>query len=312
MAEIPITVVRFDDAQARDLLETFVFGGMFGGARAPRGIEPDFVTQFVQERLTAESGPIAYSQVGELMRFYERTDLVSQMRLGLSEDVSDEKSFRRAAHAAQAIADLGTLQDVRQASDYFDATLANRPQRSPDFRLLLQTRVALAPTGSLGALNRRLAAEVERLEKKQNESEDDMMTYDDLAAIQRNDLPKAKVVIAGKSRLLSQSTAERCPELVQIYLGRSPLSDAQMETWSGRLLRLEARRDDERADEVRQSLSQALDALDPDKLPGPQFALAVRRAAQAILYLRGQLSDQQQELYQSAEDGAMNFLWDDI
>ena len=54
------------------------------------------------------------------------------------------------------------------------------------------------------------------------------------------------------------------------------------------------------------------DAAD-QKPPSPEKRdFVVVRAAQAILYLQGELSKRHQELYRNAKTRAANFLWDDM
>ncbi|MBW2266247.1 MAG: hypothetical protein JRF28_08845, partial [Deltaproteobacteria bacterium] len=44
----------------------------------------------------------------------------------------------------------------------------------------------------------------------------------------------------------------------------------------------------------------------------PMTDTLVSRAAQAILYLQGTLTETERALYEKTKLGAMNFLWDDL
>src|SRR5260370_35428670 len=165
MAAIPITRVRHTEEESRTLLTIFVFEGRYGGSRAPRGIEPDFVSRFIRERLEPGSPPGAYAAVLELLRFYERADVLPHLRRALTGNEASGADLVRSAHVLQAIGDLGTRDEAAQAADYFDRILA--PHRELSARLypvFLDTIVALAPAGSPTRLLQRLAADLQTLE----------------------------------------------------------------------------------------------------------------------------------------------------
>jgi hypothetical protein len=311
MANIPITVVRYDEKGGRAELERFIFGGMYGGPRVPRGVSPELVSEFVQEKLLPDSSPDAYQRTAEVIRFYERADVAPHLRLALAAREKDERDVRRSAFAIQGVADLGPPQDLTRVAQYFDSVLVPHAAVRDLFPLLLETLITLASVGSPDKLRQKLHAEVERAAQSQDSSEAAMMAFDKLSAVERNDLPRAVGAMDTRRRLLAVAPAQRRNELVLLYLGQSPHSTDLMETWAGRLLRREAMESD--TEPVCAAFSRAIELADPAKLGEPRAGFIICRSAQAILYLGGKLTPRYRELYQQSKElGAMNFLWDDL
>ena len=311
MADIRITTVRYDEKGGRAELERFIFGGMYGGPRVPRGVAPELVTEFVLEKLEPASSPDAYQRTVEVIRFYERADVAPHLRLALAAREKDERDVRRSAFAIQGVADLGPQQDLTRVAQYFDTVLVPHAAARDLFPLLLETLITLGPAGSPDKLRQRLHADLEQAAKSQNSSEAGMMAFDKLSSVERNDLPRAAGALEARKRLLAAAPAQRRNELVLLYLGQSPHSTDLMETWAGRLLRREAVEGDPEA--VCAAFLRAIELADPAKLGAPRAGFIVCRSAQAILYLGGKLTPKYRELYQqSKEFGAMNFLWDDL
>jgi len=75
------------------------------------------------------------------------------------------------------------------------------------------------------------------------------------------------------------------------------------------MLRHEAMYSD--SEPVWRHFGQALDPLDAEALGVAQFQDIALRAGQAILYLQGELSPSQLAVFQMAQNGSRNFLWDD-
>lgn len=308
MPDIPITRVRYNEQQSTVLLMNFVFEGRYGGSRAPRGIEPAFVARFIRENVQPSSPPDAYGAVLDLIRFYERSDVLPHLRLALSGHEDNGSDILRSAYVLQALGDLGTREEAAQAAEYFDRVLV--PYRGLTARLypvFLDTLVALAPAGSPARLMQRLTYDLQRLAPERRSGEAGMMKYDELAAVERNNARKTNIVIEIKKRLAAQSADARRPELVRIYLGLS-MGGALLGTWAARLLRKEAI--ERAADPVRAEFARAIDEVDEAKLGAERAKAMIARAAQAILYLQGMLSEQQSARVLDVFAGRGNFLWD--
>jgi hypothetical protein len=174
--------------------------------------------------------------------------------------------------------------------------------------LLMETREVLAPYGSDAALEQRLADEVAARQAHERDGEAEMMAYDAVAAVQRNELPRSQGRAAAKVALRTEADRDlRRKGLVDVYLGRRWLG-TMLEEWAGRWLRWEAF--GMRPEPVWQALALALDEIDRTKLSTAQADLELVRAAQAILYLGGKLSLHHTHQYEKAH-GVQNFLWDD-
>jgi hypothetical protein len=308
---IQITVVRYDATTARGRLDTYLFSHRYGGARVPRGIEPELVSDFLEENIKPDSTPDAYRRVVEVLRFYERPDALRTIRLALTGQESTPEDVQRSAYALQAIGDLGTPGEVSQAADYFNRVLVPQPQLPPElYSVLLETLVTLAPAGSAAALSQKLNQEIRKLEPGQRSSEPAMFAYDKLAAVQRNQLPKTNIAIEYKKQIATAPPNPRRAELVRMYLGLSPRGGGGLGVWAARLLRKEAMEGD--PEPVYAEFSKAIDSLDEKKLGKDPANLIFVRGAQAILYLQGTLSQEQRIRFGAAGTPGMNFLWDDL
>ena len=309
MAYIPITTVRYTRKAGRDVLETFLFGGRYGGVRVPRGVPPEVVSEFIIERVQPDSPPDVYSRVAATVRFYERPDVLPHLRLALTGAAASLDDVLRSAFVIESIGDLGTADEAAHAAAYVDGVLVPQPLALNAFSVLFEALIAVAPAGSPQRLIDRLAAAVRQAAQNQG-TERGIQDYQRIASVQRNDQPRYRNRWEAKSRLAKQTPDERRAELVKIYLRESAVSDTQLEDWAARMLRTEAMQADPQP--VYTAFAQALDAADPNKI-GPQRArFEIVRAAQAILYLQGKLTGRQEDLLEKAGPGAANFLWDDL
>lgn len=308
---IPITIPRFEGAEADHRLAGFIFAGHYAPPRVPRGIRPELVSTFIQTRIVPDSPAPAYSKTGEVLRFYERTDVVPHLMLALNGRERSLADVQRSAYVVQTVGDLGTPEQIAQAVGYFDRVLVPHRESMGAIGSLEEALIALAPAGSSKALSERLAEEVERASHVANLRGPDGLRHRMLTDIQSNELPGTLFVIEGKNETLALPPVERRAELVAVYLDQSDLKDPQLQVWAARLLRHEAMTGD--AGTVQAEFSKALDG-DADKASkGDKDAgFVVVRAAQAILYLQGKLTAAQQKALDQSQGGAMNFLSDDL
>lgn len=309
-ARFPVTRVRYDEPQADSILRIFVFGGHFGRDRPPRGIDPAHLLEFIERNVPEGGEADVYLKVLYALRFYELGDAVPHLLQTLTRPVVDREDIQRDCYAIQAAADVGspTPELLARVCKIFDEVLVPHPQAPTLWPLLLETRVVLAPHGSDTALEDRLADEVLRKQVHERDGEAEMMAYDAVAAVQRNDLPRAQQRAAAKVALcLEADAAFRREGLVEAYMGRRHLGTV-VEEWAGRWLRSEALT--QRPAPVWEALARAIDDIDRTRLSPAQADLELVRAAQAILYLGGRLSPHHQLQYDAAR-GVASFLWDD-
>jgi hypothetical protein len=311
MANLRITTVRYGDVQAREQLTTYLLGGFRVGPRVPRGIEPDLVSEIIQEELNPNSPPDAYRKAVETLRFYEQDKCLDHLRRALTGAEKDRTDLLRSAYAIQAVGEVGSREKADQAAKYFDDRLAKHPATMDTTDVLLETLVVLAPSGSVAKLAARIAEEVRVRKTGENRDEKGMRAYQTVAAIQRLKLPRAQAAIEVKKKLTPMPPADRRADLLAIYLGRSPVSDDLMMTWAARLLRREAMEAD--GEPVRAAFAAEMAKVNPKKVgEDPAADTIVSRCAQAIIYLGGRLTIPQRELNQRVRLGAMNYLWDDL
>jgi hypothetical protein len=310
MASYPVTRVRYTEAEAQPILRVFVFGGHFGTDRPPRGIDPRHVADFIVRHVPVSGEADVYAKVLHALRFYELGEVVPHLLQTLDQPVVGREDVQRCCFAIQAAADVGspTAELMARLCRFFDEVLVPHPEAPGLWSLLMETRVVLAPYGSDAALVQRLSDEVLAKQAHERDGEAEMMAYDAVAAVQRNELPRAQRRAAAKVALRTEPDEDlRRRGLVEAYLGRRFLG-TMLEEWAGRWLRWQAF--GVRPEPVWQALAQAIDEIDRSTLPPAQADLELVRAAEAILYLGGSLSLLHQHQYEAAR-GVANFLWDD-
>lgn len=308
---IPITQVRLDEGQAEQALQRYVFGGRYGGPRPPRGIDPNYVSRFLRERLKPDSPADAYARTGELLRFYERPDIVPQLLDALTAREVIDTDIYRSAYAVQAIGDLGSAEQAAAAAQYFDLVLVPHPAVDDSvFPVLIESLLPLVPAGSSEKLERRLALEVQRGSKSASVVGPAGISARRLQDLQDNRMRAALARVALKKKILALAPPLRRRELVRAYQAEIGLADPASGVWAARLLRREAREDPASANGVYAEFARAID--EAAAKPPERAGFYVRRAAQAILYLRGTLSPAHRELLEKANDRSANFLWDDL
>lgn len=294
MAQIPITFVRYKGKGAHDRLQQYVFGSRYISLRPPRGVLPDAVAHFLGNELKPDSAPEAYQRALEAMRFYEVQGVASHLRTFLTGNEQTYCDVRRAAFIVQALGDAGSPDDARWGSEYLDRILVRKPAFAEIADLLLQTLLVLAPAGSTAAYEARLREEIARSRGSQDSRA--------MTEIRNNRLPGTLDLIAAKDRLLREAAGTRRPAIVSIYLGLSDLSEPYMVTWAGRMIRRDAMAGDPAP--IYAEFGRAIEESDE--------TLAIVRAAQAIVYLRGTLDARWHKRYLSSQpEEFQNFLWDD-
>lgn len=310
MASYPVTVVRHSEAEAQHILRVFIFGGHFGTDRPPRGIDPKHLLDFIVKHVPVSGEADVYRKVLQALRFYELGEAVPHLVQTLDQPVVGREDVQRCCYAIQAAADVGspTAEQMARLCKFFDDVLVPHPAATGLWPLLMETREVLAPYGSNAVLEARLAAEVAAKQAHERDGEAEMMAYDAVAAVQRNELPRSQRRAAQKLALRMEADADvRRKAMVDTYLGRRWLGTT-IEEWAGRWLRWDAF--GVRPEPVWEALARAIDEIDRGKLSPEQADLELVRAAQAILYLGGRLSLDHTHQYEKAH-GVQNFLWDD-
>lgn len=307
---VTITLVRHRGQAADAVLRNFVDGGTEAGRRAPRGIDPEFVSYWLRENIKPDCSPSAMMRTGDLLRFYERKDVLDAVSRLLTRNESQERAFRVSMYALQAIGEVGTLEQQAFATRYLNEFLLPQPVAMDFFNLVLETAEALAPAVDMAAVGRRLQAAIDAVGTPKDLNTSAAIPYMKYSDYRTLSYPAAVRTVEAKRRLLAIAPAGRLQELLFIYLGESPLSSPAMITWSGRLLRQHAMADGQ--DAVLAALAAILDGALGSQMPKPKKEFIVQRAAQAIVYLQGKLTFPQEAAFDAIKPRMLNFLWDDI
>ena len=210
MAYIPITAVRYNRKLGKDVLQTFLFGGRYGGIRVPRGVPPELVSEFIGEQVQPDTPPPVYSKVAAVLRFYERPDVLPHLKLALTGKAANLDDVLRAAFVIQSIGDLGTPAEGAQAAAYLDSVLVPQPLALNAFSVLFEALIAVAPAGSPQHLVERLGVVVYQAEQNQR-TERGVQDYQRIASVQRNDRPRYQIRWDAKSRLARQARPSAAP-----------------------------------------------------------------------------------------------------
>ena len=307
MSRITITRARLSEHSGYDVLRRYVFSGHYGGARVPRGVPASVVAKFIQREINAETEAECFPRLVDVMRFYEpAAALPSLLRLLVPSPSSE--TLPNVAAITEIAGDLGDARQAAEADAYLENKIIPHPEAVAIATQILGACVALDSIKALGKFTRRLEAERDRLDAGKGRDEQGLRDYAKVAAILKNEVPHAKALIEAKLRISGQKEDARIPELVSIYLRRSPFADGYMDTWSGRLLRKTAADGAEK--QVYAAFSKAMEDL-VKAYGAEQAGFWITRASQAILYLKGELSEQAESWFAQAKDKAQNFLWDD-
>ena len=307
---IPITLVRWPNRDAAGILEKFIDGPRFMGRRAPRGLDPLFVSYWIRENVKPDCAPPAMMRVVDLLRFYERKDVLDHTSRFLTRNEGEERSFRRAMYVLQAIGEVGSPEQATFAVRYFNEFLLPQPIAMEFFAMVLETAEALAIAVDFTAVGRRLQAALDAAGKVSDLEGSAGLPWRKYSDYNRNNYPNAALTVEAKRRLFRADPAQRLQELLFIYLGESPLSSESMEIWAARLIREYAMKEDFQP-VVLAAFTQIIDGALKSQMPKPKRDFLIHRAAQAIIYLRGDLSFPQEAAYEAIENGPENFLWDD-
>lgn len=305
-----ITFVRCTGAAAAERLDGFVFGSKFVGNRPPRGLDPQFVSQWIREFVNSDTGPMALSRVAHTLRFYERGDVLDHLSPFLSRTDLEGPGFLKNAAILQCIGEVGSEGRRRVASGLFQELLIGHPLVMQMFQLLLDTAESLADTVDTAAIRSLMRRELEVAAKAGDPLGPGGLLWRKYTDYDNNQLPQALAAIEGKRRLLAADPVQRLPELVAVYLGESAISSPTTEVWAGRLLRKQAMTEAQPA--VLAAFATSFDAVLDGQLPAARRDFLVHRAAEAIIYLQGELTARQRTAFSALRSGPQNFLWDDL
>lgn len=310
--DLRITTVRHGPEKARQLLADHVFGGKYKLPRVPRGIDRAFVSKFITESIKPDSPRDAYFKTLDVVRFYERPDVVPHLLAALNRREAEFVDLMRSLGAIQAAGDVGAPEQGATAAAYLDAAIIPHAKAETVYPTIGETLVVLAPSGSPAGFRKRIEREIQIREPLQNDSEEAMMAFDKVVEVRDQTLAGAEAASAGKKGLLAKKPPERAPDLVAIYLGKHALAGRYMSTWAARRIRFDAA--EIGFDTHKALFAKAVDAIDPEAEPNPETDLVLVRAVQAIIYFQQAPTIAHLERYAKAKNrGAihMNFLWDD-
>lgn len=308
-----ITLVRHNQSEGNELLDAFIFGGDFGGFRVPRGIDPTHVSEFIRARVKPTSGPSTFLRTLEVLRFYERSDVVPGLTAeNLLRPPTDMKEFKRQAYACQMVGDFLDDAAAAKAADHFERFLVKSSWAVDYANLMLATLLVLCPHGSIDGFATRVRTEVARLAPRQADDEKSMMAFDKVDAIERNDIPRTSRLIAAKKKLVSKPVPEALPDLVKTYLSKDVVSDSYLQTWAARHIRSDAIATSPKP--AHAALAKHIDEVPLEEVGNPPHIARVCASARATVYLAGDLTDPRIEKYKVAREKQppIEFLWDDL
>lgn len=239
MGDLRITTVRHGPEKCRSLLKRFLHGGQHTSPYVPRGLIPDVVSLVIREEVKPNSGRNMYSKALELMRFYERGDVVDHLKLALNRREQNFVDLMRSTFAVRAAGDLGNEKQRTEAAAYHDSAVVPHAEADRMYEEIADTLVVLAPAGSSEAFKGRMQREVKRREPLQDQSEKDMLAYDTVLEVLEQVIPGAEATIADKKKLIALPPGDRAKDLVDIYLGLKDPSDDSMRVWAARQIRFD-------------------------------------------------------------------------
>lgn len=307
MSRITITRVRLQEKGGLEALRGYVLAGRYGGVRVPRGVPGSAVFKFILKEINGDTATDCFPRLVDVMRFYEPVAALPSL-LRLLAAAPSLQSLPKTAAVTEIAGDLGDARQAAEADAYLENKIIPHPEAVAVSTQILSACVALESIKALGKITRRLEVERDRLDAGKSRDEQGLRDYAKVAAILKNEIPRSKILIEAKLRISALKEEARIPELVSIYLRRSPVSDGYMDTWSGRILRKTAADGEDK--QVCVAFNKAMEDL--VKAYGADKAgFWITRACQAIIYLKCELSEEAKAWFAKAKDKAQNFLWDD-
>ena len=303
-----LTEVRHGRDESLELLQDFIFGGLFGIGRVPRGIEPEWVADFIIERLVPESSQNNFGKALDAMRFYDAGRALPRLEQALKGSEMLEADLRRSGFVLQAIAEFAP-ERRGEAVAYLERHLVDLPSMPDALARLLDVLVIAAPVGSFDTVAARLADAVARAQPAGSATEAQLLDLHRLQALQRNELPHARMTAEAKARLLALPPPRRIAACVRAYLGLEDASGLLVESLVGRQLRAAAMAGEQT--EVLAAFEHELNAMLASGAEPDDVDFVVTRGAQAMVYLGGDLPPAFEGRYRAGAMAAAHFLWDD-
>jgi hypothetical protein len=303
-----VTTVRLDEEEAKQALTAYLFGGRYGPRRVPRGIDPRVVARVLLEKIPTECDADDLGRALEVARYYETKEVAAAGLELFTRPVKNGEDLMFHLRAVQLAADLGDPDQMKRAAAHFENQLLSHPNATNIPALLLETAKVTEPAGGMAAAERRLVAEQKALEPQQRRSEADMMAYDKIAAVVRNDLPRAKKVTDYKARLAQMPPADRREPLIRVYMDEASVVDDYLRVWGARLLRK-----DVFSGAVPAPIPEfraIADGIKKEQMREPVPAGRFLRAERAYRYFGGAPEDRLRELSEAAEVNTDDFLDD--
>ncbi len=308
---VMITATRWPQRDAAALLEQFIFGARYSGRRAPRGIDPEYVSYWIRTQIKPDAAPSALLRVVDLLRFYDRRDVIDVLAPILTRREADDRDLARSAYVLQALGEVGTAEHGRVAANYLNEFLVPVPAALTLFPLMLETAEALALHIDMEPLTQRLKQAIVETGTVPNLKGPAGIPHRKYSDYQRNELPQTQLVVTMKRRVELTEPAIRFQELVFIYMGEADLSTASTHVWAGRLLRSYAMLGETQQQAVLDIFKTIMDGAIRSRMVKPRKDFTVGRAAQATIYLQGKLSFQTQDYFDSIQNRPESFLSDE-
>ncbi|MEP1447186.1 MAG: hypothetical protein ABJK37_13870 [Paraglaciecola sp.] len=296
--------VRHREEDANRLLGEYIYGGIYTPPLVPRGIALEDIGEYIAANLKTDDSATAYRNTLEVMKFYEKSDILDVLLRVIKLEIRTAEDIARAAYVIQATAEFGSTDIIEKANNYFDEVLVEHSQALDVLPTLLETKVVLAPNGNLHNLENRINSEVKKAELAIS-NENTLAYYDKLSAIQRNTLPRTKHALQRKTDILAMEKAEQQSELIAVYLGQADISDFYSETWAARLLRF-----DHINELSTPIIEQLFNVLHNTTIKDPISSFVYERAARAIIYLEAELDSVQKQKFDEIEKAGAHFLSD--
>lgn len=231
-----VTTIRLSEEEGKEALDAYVFGGSYGPRRVPRGIDPRLVTRFLLEKIES----MDEQDLGKALnvaRYYETKEIAPAVVKLFNKPIEQMDEWLYQMYAVRLASDLGGAEEATKAARHFESRVVPHAKALQDPPLTLETAKVTEPRGGMAAVEKRLQQEKTTLEPNQRRSEPDMMAFDKIAAVLRNDLPRAQKVVEYKARLLGMPPAERRDTLVRVYTDNASVVDDYLRIFAARLLR---------------------------------------------------------------------------
>lgn len=296
-----------DQAKADEELRSYIFEIRYGRKTVPTKVDPKYVEEFLRREMSRKKGPASFQRARRVVDYYDRRSVVDHFRKMLKKREQDSREFEQSCSCVSILADAGDEANNKAANAYFDYLVGLR-LANENYDVLVETLETLNEGASEKALAERLAREMKALEPR---AQTDPAADDEKERVDQylnNDLPEVLDLNKVRADTLKISpVARRVDRLCRIYAGWEYDNNEELEWWSARWIRRDAKAGSHAA--ALEAFRKIVAEVTKAKLPKTEEDYYLVRCFHAIVFLGGALTPQERRVLDKANADQIDILY---